>query len=303
MTLERARQILKVPISCTEEQIRVSFRTLSRLYHPDVAGGSSEKFIDLQAARDLLLAPPAPVMIHDYAVMEAIGCTNHHQHYRVKSCTSGQQHRLLLRCDDKAIAIRHQHNILESLWVDQPPTAPPFIPKPLEILSVNGRLGLVRTESDCVSVQDVIESCTVRELDFRHVVWMGNRFLTVLKLLEDRSIQHGQLDRQHCMVGPFRSLSDDDQSGELDHGCWVVGWGSAKKLKPSEPSKDLRDLATVLESITSVRSAHFKAVLDWMRYQGPGQPDVPTIQALWKDAALDVYGPPHYLPLTWKRSR
>jgi hypothetical protein len=57
MTPAEAARILGVEFGADREAVQRAYRRLARSSHPD-AGGASERFIQLTAARDALLAPP-----------------------------------------------------------------------------------------------------------------------------------------------------------------------------------------------------------------------------------------------------
>ena len=47
-------KILGVEKNATQEDIKKAFRSLSKLYHPDVAGGDEEKFKEINEANSIL---------------------------------------------------------------------------------------------------------------------------------------------------------------------------------------------------------------------------------------------------------
>lgn len=53
--IPRATQILGVRVGATEAEVKVAYKRMAMLWHPDRPGGSAEKMKDLNEAKEILL--------------------------------------------------------------------------------------------------------------------------------------------------------------------------------------------------------------------------------------------------------
>ncbi len=183
-----------------------------------------------------------------------------------------------------------------------------YLPKLLESFSASGRTANVLGAADGFMPLSAIAKA--HQLDFRHVVWMMNRGLSLLGGIHRMGVIHGALTADHLMYHPA------DHNLCLVDWCYSVDRESGKHISaisakyrgeyPPEvfrkqvpqPSTDIYMLAKALEPVAIVPRA-FRPLFELCTLASPlSRPDDAwAFQDKWKAVALKEYGPPNYVPL------
>ena len=147
-------------------------------------------------------------------------------------------------------------------------------------------------------------------LDFRHIVWMMNRLLSVLGYAHRQGIVHGAILPEHLLY------QTEDHGLMLVDWCYSISVGKSaraiiknyKSYYPPEvlkkravgPSTDIYLAAKVMLLAAERVPARFRALLEeWCLAESMGArpQDAWLLQERWETLARAEYGPPKYVRL------
>jgi hypothetical protein len=212
--------------------------------------------------------------------------------------------------------IKAEADALTKLHADKHPSSGPFkeyIPQLYETFVASGRRVNVITKPEGYhSLAQIIELFP-DGLEFRHVVWMGNRLFSALGFAHRNGIIHGAVLPQHLLYHP------------TTHGLLLVGWGqcvdaTVKGARVQAVSKDYRFLypkevaakrmatpaldiymaaLTLLKAADANVPRRMRSLFDWCRAESPSArpQDAWELQDRWRALAKEEYGKPKYLEL------
>lgn len=189
-----------------------------------------------------------------------------------------------------------------------------YAPELLDGFRASGKeANVISLHSDYMPLSEIIR--LIKPLDFRHVVWMINRSLSILGAAHRCGIVHGAVNPDHLLFGPVAD-------GQVGHGLKLIDWcysstgdpikAAVKKYKTSYPPEVLRkmspapgtDLYMLATSITdAIPVIHiprrFHPLFERLHADSPfSRPrDAWQFQDQWLEAAGEVYGPPKFTPL------
>jgi serine/threonine protein kinase len=159
---------------------------------------------------------------------------------------------------------------------------------------------------------DSLHKHSPRGINFRHIVWMMNRALSVLGYAHRKGVIHGAVLPEHLLYG------GDDTVGVVGHGLKLVDWTcSASPTKPIPmiikeresfyppevrqkkvgPGTDLFMLAKSLLSVAETPiPRRFNGFFEWcITGSLASRPqDAWELQDMWVKLAEQEYGRPHY---------
>lgn len=188
-----------------------------------------------------------------------------------------------------------------------------YIPRWLASMSVGDRRANVLSRAEGCHTLESIRSQIAAPLDFRHVVWMGNRILELLGAIHRAGVIHGAILPQHLMYRP-----DDHGLILIDWTCsvqaakggkipliskrWVSHYPPEVALKRPTFSTDIYMAGQALRYAAGHERnipRRFRAVLDWMTAESPSaRPgDAWEVQDRWKDVAKQEYGEVKFVEL------
>jgi serine/threonine protein kinase len=217
----------------------------------------------------------------------------------------------ILKLAQKAIdndLMKNEREVLE--FLHKPADVPSvqfrqYLPSILDVFSASGRAANVLSPaSGFLTLADI---CRLVTVDFRHVVWMMNRALSILGYIHLNKVVHGAITPAHLLYDP------------ANHNLCLVDWCYAsrgipikavvkahrdnyppeifRKAVPS-PSTDLFMLAKVLHSVADVPK-RFRPLFDLCTIQSPSSrpQSAWNFQDRWRKAAEEEYGPARFVPL------
>jgi hypothetical protein len=184
-----------------------------------------------------------------------------------------------------------------------------YLPRALESLEASGRRANVFSPAEGHPLAQIL-SLFPAGLDFRHIVWMGNRALNALGFIHKSGVVHGAILPEHLIYGP------------VSHGLTIIDWCysitaeskqhiparviNSKNLYPAEvgrkspaiPQTDIYMLAATLKSAGKIPK-RFIPFFDHCLAASPrSRPEDAWVLAdRWTTLAAQEYGPPAYLPL------
>lgn len=183
-----------------------------------------------------------------------------------------------------------------------------YLPPILDNFTASGRAANVLGVADGFITLSEIQKLV--RLDFRHVVWMMNRALSVLGYVHRAGFVHGAINSDHLMY------KADDHNLCLVDWCYSVFVPKGNPIKaivkehradyPPEvlrkrvpgPGTDLYMLAKALSVGVDIPK-RFRPLFDLCMLASPSSrpADAWAFQDKWKAVAEQEYGPPQFVPL------
>lgn len=181
-----------------------------------------------------------------------------------------------------------------------------YLPTLIDGFTASGRSANVLSPADgFLTLADI---CNLVTVDFRHVVWMMNRTLSVLGYIHLNGIVHGAITPVHLMYDP------------ASHNLCLVDWCYATRTTPIKavvkafrdnyppevfrkrtagPSTDLFMLAKTLAGVADI-PRRFKPLFDLCMLASPASrpQNAWNFQDRWRKTAEEEYGPAKFIPLT-----
>jgi hypothetical protein len=147
-------------------------------------------------------------------------------------------------------------------------------------------------------------------LDFRHVVWMGNRLLSALAFAHLNGRVHGAVLPEHLLYeteNHHLQLVDWCFSRSIGHRLRAVPQGR-RSIYPPEvqrkravfPATDIYMWALTLRQATNKIPRRFAGFFDWCLTESPNSRpgDAFELKDRWETLAEEEYGPPAFIPLS-----
>lgn len=186
-----------------------------------------------------------------------------------------------------------------------------YIPSVLDKFSADGRrINVVSEVKDGYTLPQLAAVCDLSE--FRHIVWMFNRLLTVLGFAHRQGLVHGAVTPEHLLYIP------------AEHGLVLIDWTastvmvdgnkipymseSRENLYPPEVRRgqfytgtDIFMAARCMQQVIvgGTIPKQFKPIFDYCLAGSPhSRPDDAwKLQHEWKETARNLYGPPKFVEL------
>lgn len=318
--------VLGVEPAATPDVIRAAYLKLAARYHPDHNPGdlaAEAKFKDIEAAYRALTKPAAtadadvPVAPAPTLAGWEIGAGLHKggiaDIYCAKSIADSRSGILkIARSARDNPLLASESEALKRLSSD--PTLARYFPAILGSFEASGRAANVLSPAeDCLALPAIREHFSVAApIDFRHVVWMGNRVFEALGIAHRQGVIHGAILPQHLLFRP------------ADHGLVISDWtcvtldgkGRVPYIVPAlrshyppevaakrtpTPATDLYMAAAALSYLTGTVQIPraFKPLFEWCLAESPSaRPTDPwDLLDKWKAAAKSTYGEPRFIPL------
>lgn len=210
----------------------------------------------------------------------------------------------LMRAEYAALAKMHTcREELREYWK--------YIPCPIDTFEASGRQATVFTRADGYLPLSSLAQMFPEGLPFRHIVWMGNRLLSVIGFAQREGWLHGGITPAHLLYHP------------KTHGLVLVGWCSVtaqskpghvpimsnawdalypaevRKKWPAHPGTDIYMAAKSLLYASERPPREFLSIFEHMTAESPSaRPlDAWALQERWVERAKEVYGPAKYVEL------
>ncbi len=317
-------EILGVPRDADKETVYKAFLDKVKKYHPDRNIGDKvahEKFLSAKKAFDEIMGstPGSTSFIGNWEIEGP--CAKGHicdVYYAQKvEKTDGKPDLSLVKAIVKLSRDSRDEDLMLAEWkaLNQikvhKPVYSKIAPEPLERFKVSGKSAhALSLAVDKFSLED-IKTFYPKGLDFRHIVWMGNRGLSALGFIHRNKIAHGAVLPPHLMFGPKSHelmLVDWCYSVELATGESIKAvpkdLGSmippeVAKKHPPRPATDIYMLMASLKSAAESIPQIFKGIFEWCLASSPSARPVDAweLQNRWKALAEKQYGPPTYVEL------
>jgi serine/threonine protein kinase len=293
-----------------------AYRRIAKLCHPDVVpdGLKDEAtiaFANLGILYGALNGAPKErsAVVAGYVVKSPLAKGDICDLYLVES----------IRCDDAVLKIvrsARDNDLLERevatlKAVQAEPSTPVqhYAPQVLSSFKASGRRAIVMAHQDgYLSLEDIMAMYPAG-LDFRHIVWMGNRLLSILGFIHRRGIVHGAILPPHLLYHPtshdlclidwcYSAQGGATIPARVNRyaGCYPDEVG--RKIS-AVPATDLYMMAQTLRSASALTPDRFDALFQYCTAGSPASrpDDAWSVQDMWKKLAQDQYGVPTYVPL------
>lgn len=313
-------------------EIDANHRRLAKGCHPDLfskaapsvrkrAEAAFKRLQDLYAQAIGKVSPAAPVRVGDYVVTGGLTRGDIADLYRVESTKNSTTGILKLARSSRDNDLLQAESInLAYLWdsaagsdwsgLDKHETFQHYLPKLVTSVKANGRQGNILSAGDGFIPLAQFNSIWKRGVDFRHLVWMCNRALSVLGYAQYRGVVHGAVLPEHLMYNPV------NHDLRLVDWCYSVRTASQKhipaivsahkELYPQEVTRKLpataaTDLCMLMRSLETVRTIGerpepFRHLVTWAKADSVNSraQNIWEFQDRWNAAAKAVYGSPKF---------
>jgi hypothetical protein len=293
------------------------YRELAKIVHPDTVPAAKQKSAgiafallgELYASLNGKAPVSHPKIIGKWAVGDALAKGDLCDLYHAFSAKTNEVVFKIVRDPNDNDLLAEEQFHLGRLSTDD--NFRKYLPAVYDTLEASGRrANIVSMAEGYISLQEIFALHPNGGLDFRHIIWMVNRALSVLGFIAREEVVHGAVLPPHLLYHP------------VDHGLKLVDWCYAvtaeskkhvpvllkeyKGLYPPEvvrknipqPSTDLYMLFNTIKSYTKVPK-RFSALFDYCLVQSPNSRigDAWEVQDRWAALAKEEYGPPKYLKL------
>lgn len=181
-----------------------------------------------------------------------------------------------------------------------------YVPELLDSFAASGRrVNVIPYYSQFVSLEDI--SKKLGGVWFRHTVWMMNRLLSCLGMVQRLGLVHGAVVPSHILYNPAThdmKLVDWCYSTEI-HKNVPAAVARYKSLyapeilakKSAGASTDIYMAAATLRSVSREIPKRFVPLFDWCLAGSPSSrvDDAWKFQDRWRDAAEREYGKPRFI--------
>lgn len=186
-----------------------------------------------------------------------------------------------------------------------------YLPTLCDTITAGGRAGNVLSFEDDYIPLSRFNDIWTNGVDFRHLVWMCNRALTVLIYAHSRGLIHGAVLPEHLLYHPGKhgiKLVDWCYSVSMESGRFIPAISAPRKtMYPPEVTRKFKpvpatDLYMLMRSLAAVKAdwpAAFENIKMWAMAASPNSRPQ-TAQELadrWEEAAEAQYGKPAFVEL------
>ena len=304
------------------EDSRSIYKKLAKLCHPDIVTESSlkprarrafQRLTDLYAKINGKPAPFSAVMIGKWAIEAPLAKGDIADLYVARDPNGkmpfpGEVVFKIARSPKDNDLMKAEADALTKMHADPRTGFKNYIPELFTTLMASGRqANVIGKSKGHHSLVDIL-TLFPDGLDFRHVIWMGNRLLSALGFAHRNGVVHGAILPQHLLYHPST------------HSLVVVGWGQSvvsgalkatvagsKYMYPKEvaakrvvtPALDIYMAFQVLRLASDTIPRRLQALFDWCHAESPkARPqDAWELQDRWRALAKEEYGKPKYLEL------
>ena len=331
-------EVLEVPIDVTQDSLQKRYRDLVKKFHPDVNPGdkiAEEMFKAVQEAYDILSdskkrneydkfgkvgGPEStvtvlgkwvvtdPLVKGDIADLYLASREGSPDQFVVKIARSGRDNDLMKAEDGNLKIVCADTKISFHTY---------YVPVQDSFEASNRRANVFPQVLNYISLQEIQQRYFPKGLNFRHIVWMGNRMMSALGYAHSLGIIHGAPVPSHMLFGPV-------EGGVILHGLKLVDWcysvnvGATKKHIPALvkdyadyyppevrrklsplPGTDIYTLMNGLKAASAHIPSRFNRLFEWALAGSPGSRprDAWELQDRWTALAKEEYGPPQYAEL------
>lgn len=305
----------KVLFYGTEDDNKALYRSLSMLLHPDKNPGKpkyADAFVKLSVLYGALTGklPAAPaVTVGSWVLERPLERGTVTDLYLVNNATRPDTSVLKIARSSKNndLLLREKTVLDKLLGIPTGSTYHKHLPVVRDSFMASGRrANILSSHTDCFSLDHIVT--TFQPTDFRHVVWMMNRLLSILGYAHGNNCIHGAVTPDHLLYRP------------IDHGLVLVDWCCSvdttghiplivdrwKAMYPPEvvrkqpvPQTDIYMAAECMLSaaINCGIPKRFRGLLDWCLAKSPASRprDAWDLQEQWKRCAEDEYGAPKFV--------
>lgn len=314
-----------VAIFGTTSDHETVYKYLLRLVHPDqFPAGPERNRADRVAAKlgqlyaTVTAAPLSAVLLGKWVVERPLAKGDLADLHLVTSDKNGDGVLKIARSEADNDLMDAEAQALKALWQAEPADYHKYLPELKDTFQASGRrVNVFARYPGYYSLRE-IRGLLPGGVDFRHVVWMMNRLLSLIGFSERAGYVHGGITPDHLLYHP------------VSHGLILVGWCSAVSINDAEfvpiVSKEWLEANIYPEEVlrkwkagagTNVFMAaksliwaankiphRFGRLFGWCTAGSPTQRphDAWDLQDMWRGLAEQEYGPAKYLELKLPKS-
>lgn len=294
------------------------FKRLAKLCHPDKHGANkarAEKAMQRLSELRQSLKNATEVRIGNWKIESPLAKGSISDLYLVSGKATGILRIAREELDNDLLA--NEARNLKLLNGAKEPESEPFkrfMPSILDTFEASGRRANVLSNPDgCHSLTYI--KTALGNLDFRHVVWMGNRLFSALGYAHSKGIIHGATLPSHLLYrladhglilwdwASSVKFPDDDGHIPLVSGRWKEYYPAEVRKKGCFCSTDLYMAAKSLQYAAGGQHhipRRFQPIFEHLLAGSPASRPSSAfeVQDRWKRLAEEEYGKPQFLPLT-----
>jgi len=300
---------------------QAEYRRLARLCHPDLHRGSKraeqvfQRLSELYAQLNTHDKKPTftPVTIGKWVATEAFAAGHICDLFAVESAKhTGRAVLKIARQENDNDLLEREAAALTKAFAPSAKRDNSFtvyLPALLDSFEASGRKANVLSLDETGMTLDKIVA-KLGPLDFRHLVWMGNRLWSALGFIHRLGIINGAVLPEHLL---YRAS---------DHGMVLLDWcysvsdigtgyipamvETREEFYPPEVRRkfcnsctDIYMAAYCLRQAAQSIPKRFDAFFDWLLVGSPASrpTDAWAVQDKWKELAREEFGPPKFLPI------
>jgi hypothetical protein len=322
--------------SCLEEITRVTsprdlfpkdcdpakiFKRLARIVHPDVApiGMEARSLAAFKKLNELYTGFTRkeaynPVVIAGCVVSEPLTKGDICDLYIAESSKDPNVILKIVRGPKDNDLMDRERTALEILWKAKPENFRKYLPEFIQGVKASGRrVNILHNELTYLPLREIVDLHSGK-LDFRHIVWMVNRALSILGFAHQSGIVHGAILPCHLLYDP------------KSHGLKLVDWcysctngqnipaivrdysnnypPEVKKKRLAGPWTDIYMLMKSIEIISGEVPKRFRGLIQWCVTESPASrpADAWMVQDRWVNLAKEEFGEPKFLTLTMPKN-
>lgn len=181
-----------------------------------------------------------------------------------------------------------------------------YIPALLDSFDASGRRVNVISAGEGATLADIAGEYA-KGLDFRHIVWMGNRLLSVLGFAHQCGIVHGAVFPEHLIYSSGHGLTLIDWCYSSTDGKMKARSAAHKAEYPKEVARKIACAQTdIYMAARTLQNAaerpipkRFRDLFSWCLADSPSSRPVDAwaLQDKWKALAEEEYGKPKFVKL------
>jgi serine/threonine protein kinase len=323
LLFERAALLIEKAKSFTDllskgEDILGVYRRLARICHPDFAPpeytSRATKIFSLLSALYTEHTKGDPksssVVIGPYVIGGPLAKGDLCDVYLAENCNGEVVFKIAQRERDNDLLVQEK-NALQQIYKleDKFNGIKFYFLPPLKSFRASGRqVNIFSYDKRYITLSDILIHYN-RGLDFKHIVWMGNRLFNAIGYMRAGGIVHGAIFPENVLYSP------SDHGMRLIDFCYSTNEGKPlsaiitkySSLYPPEimrknsvsTATDIYLAAQMLKSASDRIPPQFDALFAWCMAESPNSRpcDAWDFADRWKATAKVVYGEPKFIPL------
>jgi len=296
-----------------------AYRRLARLVHPDiVADDKKERATKIFSKLSALYTEftkgdvKAAVVLGEFVITGPLAKGDICDVYLTESDAHGQTVLKIARTEDDNDLLEREVQALKKMAELKKDDGSLFryFMQPVKSFKASGRrANVLPYQKGFHSLSEILVQYNVG-LDFRHIVWMGNRLFNAIGVLHLNNIVHGAIFPEHLLYHLpthdmrlvdfcYSSINNEPITTIIKKYRLIYPIEVLRKQKPNV-STDIYMAAQTLKHAAARIPKKFLPLFEWCLAESPkARPhDAWGFADLWKATAEEEYGPPKFVQLT-----